>query len=176
MRSRAAALCALIVGTIGLTLPLCAAEPPRPRSPLAAVTALEKPVTYTETKIPLGELIQKVAADTGVKLTATADVTDEPVAVVVKELPARALLEQLAELLDYLWSRRGREDDWRYELWQDVAAKQREAALREERLKAAERRLQEEVRRYVETARLPEGQIEGLIEEKKTTDRQFEQS
>jgi hypothetical protein len=78
----------------------------RSHSVLEDVAALEKPVTYTETKIPLGELIQKVADDTGVPLTASKDVADEPVAVVVKGLPARELLEQLADLLDYQWSRR----------------------------------------------------------------------
>src|SRR5437660_12473346 len=72
-----------------------------PRSVLEDVKVLERPVTYTETKIPLGELVEKAAADTGVKLAATPEVADEPVAVVVKDLPARELLEQLADLLDY---------------------------------------------------------------------------
>ena len=79
---------------------------PRLRSVLADVKALEQPVTYTEAKIPLGELVQKVAADTGVPLVAVPEVADEPVAVIVKEIPARELLEQLADLLDYTWSRR----------------------------------------------------------------------
>src|SRR5689334_23264634 len=105
---------------------------PPPPFRLADLKALEKPLCYTETKIPLGELVQRVAADTGVKLTAAAAVADEPVALVVKELPARELLEQLAELLDYQWSRRGKEGDWRFEIWQDLASKQREEALRQE--------------------------------------------
>src|SRR5436853_1982827 len=46
----------------------------RSRSPLAGVKALENPVSYTETKIPLGELVQKVAADTGAPLTAAPEV------------------------------------------------------------------------------------------------------
>src|SRR5438270_212704 len=58
-----------IVAGLILSLPIFAApasaEPAdsRPRSVLAEVKALEKPVTYTETKIPLGELVQKVGAD-----------------------------------------------------------------------------------------------------------------
>ena len=71
---------------------------------LQGVAALEKPITCTETKIPLGELIQMVAADTGVTLTAAPGVADEPVAVVVRAMPARQLLEQVAKLLDYRWS------------------------------------------------------------------------
>jgi hypothetical protein len=83
----------------------------RPRSVLEAVPGLEKRVSYSETKIPLGELIQKVAADTEVPLTTAQDVADEPVAVVVKDFPARELLDQLAELLEYQWSRRPTTDD-----------------------------------------------------------------
>src|SRR5215208_4075745 len=101
-----------------------AAEPAQqPQSALTGVAALDKTVTYTELKIPLGELVEKIAADTGAPLTAARDVADEPVAVVVKELPARELLEQLGELLDYRWSRRSSAgarsvDSWSYEIWQ----------------------------------------------------------
>src|SRR5438093_10452821 len=83
-----------------------AAPEGRPVDPLAAVKELDKPVTYTETKIPLVELIAKVAADTGVTLTAAREVADEPVAVVVNWMPARELLRQLADLLDHRWGRR----------------------------------------------------------------------
>src|SRR4051794_9611669 len=93
---------------------------PRHHRVLEAVKGLEKPVSYTETKLPLGELVEKVAADTGAPLTAAREVADEPVAVVVKDLPARELLEQLADLLDYRWSRKGEEGAWQYEIWQDV--------------------------------------------------------
>jgi hypothetical protein len=85
--------------------PAHGADAPK-RSALAGVAALEKPITLSETKIPLGELVQKVAAETGVTLTATPAVADEPVALAVKELPARRLLEEVAALLDYLWLRR----------------------------------------------------------------------
>src|SRR5438128_347025 len=92
---------------VSLALPGTRAETPKPpRSVLEAVKELDKPVTYTETKIPLGELIQKVATDTGVSLTAARDVADEPVTVIVKQFYARELLVQLADLLDYRWSRR----------------------------------------------------------------------
>jgi hypothetical protein len=96
----------LMLSLMGCALSALAASESRPRTVLTNVPGLEKRVTYTETKIPLGELVAKVAADTGVPLTAARDVADEPVAVVVKEFPARELLEQLADLLDYRWSRR----------------------------------------------------------------------
>jgi hypothetical protein len=82
------------------------AVPSRAASVLEGVPGLEQRVTYTETKIPLGELIARVAEDTHVPLTAAPDVADEPVAVVVKDFPARQLLEEVAELLGYRWSRR----------------------------------------------------------------------
>ena len=106
-------------------------------------------MTYAEEKIALAELVEKVAAETKVALTAHVDVADEPLAIYVKDMPARELLEQVAELFDYRWSRRatattgarknGDADRgrWpvvgvappRYEIWQDVASKQREEAL-----------------------------------------------
>src|SRR5262245_15058485 len=105
--NRTALLGWFICGTLSLTLPGLAADAPkRPRSVLEDVAALDKAVTYTETKMPLGELIAKVAEDTGVPLTAAKDVADEPVAIIVKDLPARTLLIELADLLDYRWSQR----------------------------------------------------------------------
>src|SRR5437588_3810132 len=64
-------------------------------SALAGVKELEKRVSYTETKIPLGELVEKVARDTGIRLSAVKEVADEPVAVVVTDFPARRLLDEV---------------------------------------------------------------------------------
>jgi hypothetical protein len=136
----------------------------RPRSPLEGVAALDRPVSYTETKIALSELVQKVAAETGVKLAAAADVADEPVAVVVTELPAVQLLEELAELLEYRWSRRGKTGAWTYEIYQDVASRQQEAALRQAMFAGAEKRLEEEIGHNAEMARRPPAEIEAIEE------------
>jgi hypothetical protein len=147
-------------------------EKPAP-SALASVEALDQPVTYTETKIALCDLIHKVATDTGVKLTAAADVADEPVAVVVTKMPARELLEQLADLLGYRWSRHGKKDAWRYEIWQDLASKQHEEALRQAMLTAAQKQFQEQVKLLADTASLSEAQIRRLIDE---TEVRFQES
>jgi hypothetical protein len=151
---RAALLAGLIAGTASLGRAGPAAEK-RPRSALEGVTALEQPVTHTATKVPLGELVQHVAAETGVPLAAAAEVADEPVAVVVNGLPARELLEQLAELLDYTWSRRRRQGAWHYEIYQDLASKQRQAVLLQAALGDVERHLRRELARYLEIAALP---------------------
>jgi beta-lactamase regulating signal transducer with metallopeptidase domain len=137
----------------------------RRRPVLEKVSELDKPVTYTETKIPLGELVQKVAADTGAPLAAAPDVADEPVAVVVKDLPARELLEQLAALLDYQWARHGKEGAWRYEVWQDLASKQREEAFRQAALAGAQARLQAQIAQAVAVATLPPAELQRLAQE-----------
>jgi len=117
-----------------------AATGTRHRPVLAEAAGLAKRVTYSETKIPLSELVQKVAVDTGVPLAAAREVADEPVAVVVNSMPARELLEQLADLLDYQWHRisgpRTPNSERRtpvLEIYQDLASKQREEALRQAR-------------------------------------------
>src|SRR5436309_293467 len=105
MRSRPVLLLCLALGA-GFWPGSAGGATPKPaRSVLDGLPGLEKAVSYTETKIPLAELIQKVAADTGVALSASREVADEPVAVVVKDMPAHDLLLELADLLDYQWRR-----------------------------------------------------------------------
>jgi hypothetical protein len=170
---------------------LALAAESQPRSVLANVPGLEQRITHSETKIPLGELVAKVAADTGIPLTAARDVADEPVAVVVKEFPARELLEALAELLDYRWSRRtttdqrrtpndeprttrdggkrsslvGDRPSVRYEIYQDLAGRQREEALRQVFSRGVEQRFQEEVAICRELAGKPQEEMKRLWEE-----------
>jgi hypothetical protein len=87
--------------------------------------------------------VQKVAADTGVSLTAAAGVADEPVTVLVKQIPAVELMEKIADLLDYSWRRVGQEGPSRYEVWQDPDSRQRETSLRENRIREIERSFRE---------------------------------
>jgi hypothetical protein len=145
----------------------------RPRSVLSNVRGLEKTVTYSETKIPLGELVAKLAAETGVPLTAVRGVADEPVAVVVTDFPARELLEQLAELLDYRWSRRGggkgasktHGPSPSLEIWQDLASKQHEEALRQAYSAGVDQRFQEEVGIYRDLVGKPQEEMKRLWDE-----------
>src|SRR5262249_45907394 len=128
MMIRAMILGWLLCGIVGLARPGMGAEK-QSGSVLAGAPALEQPVTYSETKIALVELVRKVAADTGVPLAVAKDVADEPVAVVVKGLPARELLEQIAALLDYQWRPREGDGGQGYLICQDEASRQREKAL-----------------------------------------------
>src|SRR5690348_1966801 len=103
MTTRREALGWIVGGAATLVLPAAGAEPARERSALEDVAGLETPVTIAEAKIPLGELVARIAAETGVSLRAAREVADEPVALVVREMPARELLEEFAHLLDYRW-------------------------------------------------------------------------
>src|SRR5687768_13352923 len=94
-----------VTGYLVLTGGAASARTADSRSVLAGLQKLQKPVAYSETKIALGDLVNQVAEDTGTRISASKDAADEPVAVVVRDIPARELLEQLAELLDYRWSR-----------------------------------------------------------------------
>jgi hypothetical protein len=165
---------ALIAASWAVAPSRLAAEPnPRPRSPLEGVAALEKPISLAETKIPLGELVQKIATETGVSLTATPAVADEPVALAVKAMPARRLLEEIADLLDYLWLRRtgkgvstsagppvsGAGTAPTFEITQDLAAKQREEKLRQAVYAAIEKQFREQVQQYARLAELSPKQL-----------------
>jgi hypothetical protein len=172
--SRQLTLAAFIAVALGLLLASALAAPPRERGDsskqvLRDVHELDKRVTYTETKIPLGELVQKVAADTGAHLVAVPEVADEPVAVVVRDLPARELLEQLADLLDYMWSRRGKEGERHYEIWQDVASKQREEALRNALRVDVIRRFQDDLHRHVEMASWTRERLQDFVKGRPAT-------
>jgi hypothetical protein len=164
---------------------------PRPSLTLGAVRGLDRPVTYTETKIPLGELLQRIAANTGVSLTASHDVSDEPLAVVVKGFPAGDLLDQLAELLDYQWSRRSGVQAFRrsgvqaeplrpaptpdavtteppnaaYVLRQSRASKRREEAQREQLIRAVRTGFAEELALTIEMAEMPDEAFAALCEQ-----------
>jgi hypothetical protein len=151
--------------------PRAAATKPA-HSVLESVPELEKPVTVAETKIPLSELVQKVSEETGVPLTAAREVADEPVALAVTAMPARELLQQIADLLDYQWHRvpgpRTPNTEHRtpiLEIYQDLASKQREEALRQARVAEVVRQLQEELKRCTELAALSPEAFQHLSDE-----------
>lgn len=170
------------------------AAPPdaRPRSPFEGVAGLEKPISLAKMKISLGDLVQQIATETGVRLTADATTADEPVAVVVKELPARRLLEELADLLDYLWLRRTGKGvstsaapsagaspsepgaSPAFEITQDLAGKQREERLRQAVYAAIEKQFREQVRQYVRMAELSPQQLGEITAAQEQRQRELE--
>jgi hypothetical protein len=140
------------------------------KSVLAGVPELEKPVTFSETKIPLDDLLQQVGSTTGVRLVATGPAADEPVAVVVTEMPAVRLLDELAALLDYRWTRddanpktagRDRNSAARpgFRLHQDSDQKERERALREKARQNDLERLRQVVSSYGGVGKLTDAEF-----------------
>lgn len=161
-------IAASALGTLPLRLAATSAEP-RARFAIESVKELAKPVTLTETKLPLGVLVRRVSAETGVRLSAAPDVADEPVAVVVKDFPAGRLLQELAALLDYRWHRRPdcRTPNTEHrtptsEIWQDLASKQREEALRQALVLDAQKRFQEKIGQLLAVAQQPPARIAAL--------------
>lgn len=126
------------------------------QSPLAGVPGLQRRVSCTEAKTPLGELVRKLSAATGVSLSAAREVADEPVAVVVSDSPASRVLDEVAELLDYRWARVSRDGAPRYEIYQDLRGRKQEEALRQAALGDVERRLVQEVGALIQVGSLPE--------------------
>jgi hypothetical protein len=156
----------------------CAAAPrataggPAAGSVLAEYPDLDRRISYAAPKVALGELVAKVAAETGVPLSAAATVADEPVAVAVTNVPARELLERLAALLGYRWNRAPKTggagapgSEVLIEIGQDAAGRAQEEALRQAACAEAEQRFQEEVRRYVEAAALSPEQVHAALQE-----------
>jgi hypothetical protein len=191
MTCRAWGFCFIVTATIVALPGLAAGARQRPRSVLEGAPGLEKRVTYSETKIPLGELVARVAAETGVSLRAARDVADEPVAVVVREIPARELLDQVADLLDYRWSRRSPNAERpttnaqsthaprgnptpAFEIWQDLASKQREEALRRAAREAVEQQFQKELQSCQELAALSQDEIQRLVDAAYERDQRLE--
>jgi hypothetical protein len=164
VKLRDLALGLLVVAIVGGTPPQAVGGGTDSGSVLAELPKLERRISCTATKIPLAELVAKVAADTGVPLSAADAVAEEPVAVAVNKIPARELLERLAGLLDLRWSRLPTREGT-LEIGQDTAAREREDALRRSASADGERRFREEVQRYVEAAALTPEQIRATVQE-----------
>ena len=156
--------CLLAATLLALATTLAAVAAAERESPLARLSELDKPITYTATKAPLSELVAAVAQQTGASLTTARPIADEPVSVAVRELPARTLLEQIATLFDYQWQPSRRNGRQNYELWQDAASYNRERDLRASVLRESERAFMLAANRVVEIARLSEDQRLALIE------------
>lgn len=151
----------LVAGSLLCFLGLCAAssEPaPRPKSVLDDVPGLERRVTFAETKISLGELLQRVAKETGARVYADRSTADEPAAVVVTDMPAAQLLNQLAQLFDYRWGREAAASGPRYRLYQDRKQQADEEAQRLAVHADEQRRLELVLTGYVKAGRLTDEQ------------------
>lgn len=92
---------------------------------------LEAPVTVAERNQPLGEILTRLTRALGTPLTASGDTADDNVTLFMDRRPAAEVFADLAGQFGFRWHRDGEG----YLLVQDLAGKQREAALREQELR-----------------------------------------
>lgn len=135
------------------------------KSVLDDLPGMQRPVTYSEARIPLGELVRRVAAETGVRVYADRTTADEPAAVVVTGMPAARLLNEVARFFDYRWGREGNPDAWRYRLYQDRKQQEGEQALRNAARADEERRLRIVLNAYVKVGQLSDAEYATQREE-----------
>jgi hypothetical protein len=111
-------------------------------------------VTLRLKRSPLSDVVAELGRQAGVKMTAAADVADEPAIVFATEQPASEVMRQIASLFGYRWARSGEPAHYRYELYQDRKSKEAEEALRErDRMRAVDK-LRDNLRAAPQGARL----------------------
>jgi len=96
---------------------------------------LEQKVVVKAVACPLGDFLAELSAKTGVKMTARADVVDDKLVVLVKDLPLSEIQSAIKEVLHLQCTRSGKEGEWIYEFWMDLKTKQEAERLRQEERK-----------------------------------------
>jgi hypothetical protein len=137
---RGRALSAAVALSAGLCLTGAAAA--QTEGALADDPRLDQKTTLKLQKAPLSEVTAALGRAAGVTLQVTPDTADEPALVHVTDQPAREVMRQLARHFGYRWSRSGQAGEYRYELYQDLNARQAEEALRRQDRVRALRALQ----------------------------------
>jgi hypothetical protein len=138
---------------------VCCAEDRAGARLLADDTRLGKPVDLRMKRASLSEVLAALQRGTGARMTATADIADEPALVFVAGQPTREVMRQLALLFNFRWRRTGKPGGYRYDLYEDTASRREEAALLAEgqgRIIAA---LQNEVRLSLELIKNPRDEV-----------------
>ncbi|HTE18724.1 MAG TPA: hypothetical protein VK689_10135, partial [Armatimonadota bacterium] len=122
---------------------------------------LRQPVTLALADRPLGVALPELGKALGVPLSADRSVADDAVSYFCKQRPAAEVLPLLASHFGFLWRRQG--DG--YQLWQDLAGQQREAALRQEEVHEVMRGASARMERAVAVAPLTPGAREARQKE-----------
>jgi hypothetical protein len=150
----------VLAGLVGLASPAFAA-PPTPQSTASAGVQsslqqdarLGKKVSLRLRKSPLSTVLAELGRQTGVALTASPEVADEPAIMFVTDQPAREVMHHLATLFNFRWTRKGEGDQAGYELHQDLKSRQEEEALRQREVREALAGLQRALRARMDLAR-----------------------
>jgi hypothetical protein len=132
---------------------------------------LFRKVTLQLKGVSLEELCAALQTQTGVDLRAARGVSDEKVTVFVKERPAREVMRAMVQLFGYTWLRSKKEDQYRYELAQDLRSQLAEEELRNRDTSAALLALDREMEAYRPYLALSFDQLSALYSKAKEPER-----
>src|SRR5262249_55533416 len=109
---------------------------------------LSREVTVQQKATALADLCDRLRSDTGIRLEAGRSVADEKVTVFCRKLPLRDVMRRLSRPFGYTWLRTGKQDEYRYELVQDLRSQLLEEELRNRDRNEALLALEREIDRY----------------------------
>lgn len=131
------------------------------RSVFAGDDRLNKPVTVHWKKATLNEALAELKKQTGVSVVPDRGVVDEPLMASETNVPARQLLEQIAKLTHFTWSRYGGTPEKPgYLLFKDVAAAREEEEEITRNRRAVLQALQEQIDELKRISRLSPDQLQ----------------
>ena len=91
---------------------------------------LQKRVTLAKKAVSFGELLDAIAKETGVSISATRSVADDKLTVFCKDKPLRDLMRQVTQHFGFVWERTGSEPEFVYRLKQPLRNQFLEEELR----------------------------------------------
>jgi hypothetical protein len=112
---------------------------------------LQKPITLREPLIPLKQLLSQLSKELGVSLSASTEIAEDKVCLLVRERPAHEVLQRLASTLRCAWQPAQTTDGYR--LYQPLAERTREQQLRQALLQARRQVFERPLRLLIELAR-----------------------
>jgi hypothetical protein len=127
---------------------------------------LQKPITLREPLIPLKQLLSQLSKELGVSLSASTEIAEDKVCLLVRERPAHEVLQRLASTLRCAWQPAQTTDGYR--LYQPLAERTREQQLRQALLQARRQVFERPLRLLIELARRYRWEeLSGLNEQEK---------
>jgi hypothetical protein len=109
---------------------------------------LAREVSVQQKATALADLCDDLRSETGIRLEAGRSVADEKVTLFCRQLPLRDVMRQLSRPFGYTWLRSGRQNEYRYELVQDLRSQLLEEELRNRDRDEALLALEKEIARY----------------------------
>lgn len=138
-------------------------------------TRLEAPVTLRLPRAPLSQVVKELEQQTGVRLKTSAETADEPAILHISKQPVREVMNRLAALFHYRWSRSGAPGQYRYELVQDLKAKQEEEILRQRHRFQVIEEIRKQLAEHAQLTERPQAELQAEVDAHNTAVRQLRQ-